>query len=170
MTASELGLPPFWTNVGKQSIFEMNWLPTNTTIDAVQLRVSTKVNHGYLKVEYKLNDEVIGAQEWGTFELPDQVKNVTYTVTSQMLRGRNLLDINASGLAGVSWRTAYLTIDLLITYSGTDPTTTKPADKTDIWQWLATNGGNTLVILLAVGLVSYAVYKILRAKANIKWW
>jgi len=82
LTASELGLPPFWTNIGKLNAFELSWQPENTTIDAVQLRVSTKVNHGYLKVEYKLNDEVIGAQEWGTFELFDQVKNVTYTVTS----------------------------------------------------------------------------------------
>jgi hypothetical protein len=141
-------------------VFQLDWLPTATTIDQVQLRISTKVNHGYLKVEYNLNGEVIGAQEWSTLELPDQVKNVTYTVTPHVVRGRNQLVISASGLQGISWRTAYITVDLLVTYSGSDPTTTKPAEKTDWLQWLQENTGTALVIILALGLLGYAISKI----------
>jgi len=167
LTSSEIGLPPLWSVAGKTSAFQLNWLPDKTTIDSVQLRVSTKVNHGYLKVEYKLNGDIVGTQEWSTFELPDQIKNETYTVTSQIMRGRNELNIAVSGLQGLSWRVAYITMDLIIIYSGTDPTTTKPAEKTDWLQWIGENTGTFLVILLAVGLLAYSLHKIIILKQKL---
>jgi len=160
LTQLEIGLPPLWSNIGKTSAFQLDWLPQSTTIDTVKLRISTKVNHGYLKVKYKLNGEIAGVQEWSTFELPDQVKDVTLTVTPLILRGRNELNINTSGMAGVSWRVAYITMDLLVTYSGTDPTTTKPAEKSNILAWIGENSGTLLVVGLAIGLLTYALYKI----------
>jgi len=59
LTASEIGLPPLWSNVSQTSAFQLDWIPDKTVIDNVLLRVSTKVNHGYLKVEYKLTARLL---------------------------------------------------------------------------------------------------------------
>jgi len=58
-------------------------------------------------------------------------------------------------------------MDILITYSGTDPTTTKPAEKIDWMTWVGENSGTILVVLLVVGILAYSLNKILGIKRRM---
>jgi hypothetical protein len=161
----ELALPAFWSANQKTVIFDLNWT-SPTLINSIKLRMQTQVAQLFnaCRVAYKLNETGIVVQDLDALSMK---RDDTATVTALAYRGRNTLFISIEAFPSPLWRKAYLTVDVIIDFTGPDPTTVKDEPGVDWLNWLKER---LISIVIIVAILGAFVYSWPKLRRFIKQW
>jgi hypothetical protein len=137
---------------GKTQPLSIPW-SSNTTLNKATLNVRATSDRVSMALDIYLNEQMIGALGWTSFDNPGSEKSVSIDVTGLLANGNNNFRVDYYNTFGVNFGTsAHIWEDLLLDFTGDDiivPPPNPPFDPT-----LLIYGG-------AVVIGGFVVYKYL---------